>query len=201
MRNLTLLLLLACAGCGGADRIDIPFEPASPMAPVAGATAVTLAVRGEDERPSGRERVSQSASTFGIGAVPIIAANDVAETVQNAVAQELVLRGFRVGAKGVSIEVSLRRFHNDFGTGILAEEAVAKFDAIVTVRSHAGRLLFEQPYLAEGVEPDIDLADAGNARTALVKAMAAGVQEIVDDPDFIAAIFRAQAADKSAPAS
>ena len=201
MRSLALFLVLACAGCGGHEGIDIAFKPAAPVAPVAGAEAVTLAVRAEDAHAGYLEPLSETPSTLGIGAAPILADNNLALTLQRAVAQELVQRGFRVGAKGVTVEVSLRHFYNDFDTGVLADDAVAKFDAIVTVRSRGGELFLEQPYLAEGVERGIELPDAGNARAALVKALAAGVQEIVDDPDFIAAIFRAQAADKAAPAS
>lgn len=115
----------------------------------------------------------------------------IAETVRAGLEPELAKRGFQIALQSIVVDVSIRRFYNDFKTGFLAGDAVADFDATVTVLNASGMPAFSQSYFAQGVEKDIQLMTGDNARSALIKAMGEGVRKIVNDPALIEAVFHA----------
>jgi uncharacterized lipoprotein YajG len=200
-RLICVLAALLCSGCAWTtESIDVPYERARVDAstPVAGANSVQVSVQGTDSREANRDRVSSKKNGFGMEGAPITATNDVAATVGRALSDELAERGFRIGPGKVAVTVAIRRFYSDFKIGFWAGDAIADFDAEVIVKDNLGRVLLTKSYAAQGAEPNIQLAIGANARAALMRAMSAGVSRIVNDPDFIAALF---AAEKSGPST
>jgi uncharacterized lipoprotein len=191
----SIFLVSICAFLGACawtqESIDIPYQRAGEPVTLDRAGSVTVWVTDRDAREVYRDRVSSKKNSFGMEAAPIVAASDVLTTVQTAIEQELSARGFRIGPNSVVIDLALRRFYSDFKIGFFAGDAIADFDAEVTVLASDGRRIFTKSYFAQGKTPDIQLASGTNARTALVEALSRGVNRIVTDPELIEALFRA----------
>jgi uncharacterized lipoprotein YajG len=186
-------LALLVSGCALiTDRVDIPYQTAT-ITPVSvpGAPDVLVAVSTTDARTTYRDRVSTKKNGYGMEMAAIVPANDLSTTINDAFRQELYVRGFKLAPQGVSVQVQLVRFYNDFKNGFFSGDAVASVAFNVKVSSPTAGVAFAKYYEGTGTEPDIQIAGADNARAALMKAFTASVNSAVNDPDFIHAILAA----------
>lgn len=187
---LPLFASLLLGGCAlTTEKIDLQYTPL-PSSQLAGASSVTVNVRVVDQRQD-KTKVSSKKNGFGAEMAPIIANEDVAVTVQKAIAQELSARGFQVRPNSGSVIVSsdLIRFYNDHKTGFFAGNAVADLNMVVTVLSKEGRQVFTRTIVAQGIEPNTQLMTGNNARLALNSALTAGMRMLFEDQAFIAALL------------
>ena len=185
---------LLCSGCAlTTATIDVPYQSIAPATPIAGASGITVSVAATDGRTTYRDRVSSKKNGYGMEMAPIVASNDIPNSVQNAFQQELAARGFKIDQNGVSLQVELVQFYNDFKTGMFSGQAVANVAFNVKITSLNGAIDFTKYYQGTGTIPNIQLAGGDNARDALIKAFQSAVASTVNDPDFIKALIAAGA--------
>lgn len=183
---------MLCSGCAlTTATIDVPYQPLGPTAPAPGAAGITVTVSATDGRTTNQDRVGVKKNGYGMEMAPIVASNNIPDTVAGAFQQELAARGFTIGANGVGLQVQLVQFYNDFKSGFLAGDAVANVAFNVEVMAPSGTIVFTKYYQGTGDNPNIQIAGGDNARIALISAFQSAVASAVDDPAFIKALIAA----------
>jgi len=186
-------LFLLCSGCAlTTAQIDVPYQPVvGAIVSTPNAASVSVAVTTTDGRTTYRDRVGSKKNGYGMEMAAIVASNDLPTSISDAFRQELTARGFKMGPQGAIVQVELVRFYNDFKNGFFSGDAVANVAFNVKVVSPAAGIAFTKFYEGNGTEPNIQMAGGDNARAALIKAFAASVNNVVNDPDFIRALLQA----------
>ena len=115
---------------------------------------------------------------------------DVVELTRSAIETELSRRGFAKGDVAL-VSVELNKFYNRFKTGFWSGDSIAEIVLGVQVKNRGGTILFNKNILAEGVEPNIQVAAGHNAKASLERALWRAVQDLFEDPLFVPSLFKA----------
>lgn len=195
VRAIRLGMMCAIAlvsGCAlTTEKINLSYTPQQSPPVVPGAGEIAVAVQVIDDRQD-KSKVSSKKNGYGMEMAPILANEDVAITVRKAIETELRNRGFRLSVDPAIVQViaDLTRFYNDHKTGFFSGDAVADLIMSVNVKSKDGNVLYTRQIVAQGVEPNTQLATGNNARIALDKALQDGMAKLFGDNDFIAALTK-----------
>jgi uncharacterized lipoprotein len=190
------LLLFAhlLAGCGvTTDRIKLDYVVRGGRDKAPGAADVKVDVKIADQR-SERDVIGRKSD--GLGA--IVATNDVVELVRHAILTELELRGFARGNE-VIVTGELSKFYNRFDSGLWTADSIAEFVLSIQIKGKEGNILFAKSIVAQGLEPNVQLAAGHNAKASMEDALAKAMAQLFQDPAFIPAVFKA--ADRTTPES
>jgi uncharacterized lipoprotein YajG len=180
-----LLAVLILSGCGlSKDYITIAYHRQENVKKIEGADRVNVEVLGVDERTN-KDNVGKKGSEYKMLA-PIIAQNDLAETIANAIRTELTNRGFRSNGESVVVVAELAKFYNEFKHG----DAVAEVIMNVEIKEVDGSIIFSEIITGEGTE-GATWRSGSNAKIALDGALKNAVEKLFDDTAFIEAIFQA----------
>lgn len=183
---LAALLLSACAL--ETDHIEVRHRSVPGVEAISGAERVGITVETRDARPANRERVSVKKNGYGMEMAPIIATNDVIAETRDAIIGELRARGFQIGGTDGRVEVEVLRFFSEFRAGFWSGVAAADMQANVRVLDPSGRITFTRTYMADGLNPNIQIASGENARIALEAGLQRLIRRIGDDPDLSRAL-------------
>ncbi len=195
-------LALLVSGCAlTTDKIDVPYQQLGAVSTMAGASAASVSVTAQDGRTSHRDRVGTKKNGYGMEMAPIVATNDIPQTVASAVEQTLRAEGYRTEPGHAALTVDVLNFYNDFKVGVFTGDAVADVELMVTVRDPANTIVFTRTYDGSGKEADIMMASGSNARAALIKALQNCVNSMVSDQTLHAAIKAAQQPGGTMPSS
>lgn len=183
LRKVAALMAAAFLGaCAlSEDKVAIDYIPPEGTQVVTGASAVTLEVKGADERPQYRDRVSVKKNMYGMEMARIVATNDVVDLVRSGVEQGLKAEGFAIRSGGLTVGIELQNFYNNFKSGLASGMAVAEVAFALKVRNPAGVLLYTQFYNSTATVDGIVLASGANAKAALEKAATLAVKSVLDD--------------------
>lgn len=183
------LLLTALSGCAlTTDRISLQHDVPQGVSQIPGASDVSVSVQVNDLR-SDKSKVSSKKNGFGMEMAPIVSAEDVTVTFQHAIERELEARGFRLNEDArVQIAADLTRFYNDHKVGLISGDAVADLDMRITVKAKNGKSKYSRRIFAQGIEANTMLMTGENARLALNRALANGMQTLFEDKKFLAAL-------------
>jgi uncharacterized lipoprotein YajG len=195
MKNLLSLFavaFLASACALTTDGIDVPYQTLGTATPVAGASMASVSVVAHDGRTVYQDRVSTKKNGYGMEMAPILANNDIPQTVGMTVEQELKAQGFQIGPGHAVLSVDVIRIYNDFKIGFFSGDAIADVEIHVTVRDPANSIVFVADYEGAGNEADVLMASGSNARAALIKAFQNTLNTLVSDHGLQAAILAAQ---------
>ncbi len=196
MMNKKILALTCCvalaslSGCAlTTEQIELNYTQQAGVAKIAGADKVAVNVQVADQRTD-KTKVSSKKNGYGMEMAPITATEDVAVTVRKAIEKELQARGFQLSSDMALVKISadLTRFYNDHKTGFFSGDAVADLNMAVTVKSKDGQLLYAKQIVAQGIEPNTQLATGNNARIALNRALENGMKILFDDQAFLTAL-------------
>jgi uncharacterized lipoprotein len=186
---LVLLLTIACgSGCGlSTERIQINYLPQEGPARIKGAEGTRVRVEVSDLR-SKKAEVSKKGDEYEMLA-PILADNDIAETLKQAIEGELKRRGFEGERSEVIVQVELSKFYNRFR----ASNSEAELFMHVQVRKPGATetLLFSSIVRGEGIESGVALRSGANAKKALEAALRDGVEKLMADVRFTDALLAA----------
>lgn len=194
--NRRTLVLLYCAamtclaGCAfTTEQIELHYNQPSEVSKIAGASHVSVNVQVTDQRQD-KSRVSSKKNGYGMELAAITAAEDVAITTRKAIEQELQARGFQLGldTAHVKIMTELTRFYNDHKPGFFSGDAVADLIMGVTVKGQNGTPLYSRQIVAQGIEPNTQLATGNNAKIALNRALENGLRILFKDKEFLSAL-------------
>lgn len=183
LRTVAFLAIVVGAGaCAlSEDKVAIDYIPPDAPAPVTGAPAVTLEVKGADERAQYRDRVSVKKNGYGMEMARIVATNDVVDLVRSAVEQGLKAEGFAIGSGGLTVSIELQNYYNNFRAGLATGMAVSEVAFALKVRNPAGTLVYSQFYSATNTNDGIFLASGANAKASLEKATTLAIKQVLDD--------------------
>ncbi|SRR5258706_7625945 len=146
-------LMSACALT--TDRIDVPYQTLGTATPVAGASTASVSIVAHDGRTVYPDRVSTKKNGYGMEMAPILANNDIPQTVGKAVEQELKAQGFQIGPGHAALSIDVMRFYNDFKIGFFSGNAIADVEIHATVRDTAISIVFVAEYEGSGKEADV----------------------------------------------
>jgi uncharacterized lipoprotein YajG len=197
MRSLLCVIALAAMTSACAlttETIDVPYQSTGPIPSVAGASADTVSVAATDGRTTYRDRVSTKKNGYGMEMAPIVASNDIPQTVAGAIQQEFTAEGYKIGPGHAQLTVEVVKFYNDFKTGFFSGDANAEVALNVKVVAPGNQLIYAKFYDASGNEPNVMMFDGDNARAALIKALGNAIQSVVSDPALQQALGKAQQA-------
>jgi uncharacterized lipoprotein len=125
---------------------------------------------------------------------PIIADNDIPELIKNSIDSELTDRGFKLGDGKVLVVAELQNFRNHFQVGFFSGTATADLAMNVKVAGPDRQIIYDEHFIAQGVNPGIQLSTGDNARIALDAALQDAMTKLFNDPKFLSAITSADAA-------
>lgn len=201
MKLLRLAVVLILAGSVSAcalteDTVSLQYQPMPNVTEVPGAKQAGIVVSVADVRTAHGDRVSTKKNGYGMEMAAIRSDRDVPTLVKEAIETELKARGFRVGEGPAQAKGSLLRFYNDFKIGFFSGDAVAEVAFNIQVVGANGAILFSKPINSSGKAADILLANGSNAKEALENGLRTAVANLMNDPEFIAAVLKAGAAGK-----
>lgn len=194
--NMRVLAITACfvvfslTGCAlTTDRIELQYKQQQGVMQIPGANNISVAVKISDLRQD-KSKVSNKKNGYGMEMAPILATEDVTVTIQRAIEQELRVRGFQLDTDAAHIQIAgdLIRFYSDHKMGFFSGDAIADLNMSVTVKSKKGNQLYSRQVVAQGIEPNTQLASGENARLALNRALENGMRTLFEDQAFLAAL-------------
>jgi hypothetical protein len=190
--KLTCVLSLCAllSGCAfTTDEIDLTYNARGAREKTAGAEGVKVQVTVIDQR-SIRDKVGKKINGFGREMGAIVSTTDVAGLVRSAIETELSLRGFPKGDSAL-VSCDLIEFWNHFKQGFWAGDSIAEINMTIQVKNHDGAVVFSKNVVAEGLEPNIQVAAGHNAKPALEQGLSKAVENLLQDPAFIPSLFKA----------
>jgi uncharacterized lipoprotein len=189
-----LLAVLLMSGCAlTKDYIAVSYVPQSNVSRIQGAEMVKVKVQVVDSRTA-RDRVSVKKNGYGMEMAPILATNDVAGVLKNAIEAELTTRGFSLAGNSVIVQADLSKFYSDFKVGFWSGSAVAELTMHVQVKHADGSIAFTRIVTAGGINPSLQIASGSNAKVALEAALKNAVAELFSDRGFIDSLLEANRA-------
>lgn len=193
-----LLLTQILTGCAlTKDEIALNYTVRGNRDKVPGAGDVKVNVVIQDQREV-RDVVGRKINGWGMETAGILSTNDVIALVQNAIGTELEMRGFTRG-QGVEVSGELRKFYNRFKLGMWSSDSIAELILNLQIKGKDGTILFSKSIVAEGLEPNIQIAAGHNAKASLENALAKAMEQLFQDSAFIPALLKA--AGQPAPAA
>jgi len=185
MRVIFLIPVLATlSGCAfSEDTVDVPYAPTQ-AAPVASAVPLSLTLT--DGRIANRARISVKINGYGMDAAPIRAARPVTEIVHDALAQEFRERGFRLDGTSRTVNVTVEKFYNSFGIGLLSGTATGDVQLNVSV-AYGSRTSFQRTYKGRS-SASILLANGSNAALSVSEALQDAIGQMFADQAFVTAL-------------
>lgn len=192
--GIVALSSLVFGGCAlTTAKIDIKYVPQAGVAKLEEAKPVTVNVQVTDSRME-KVKVSSKKNGYGMEMAQIIPNENVNVTFQKAIECELKARGFSLGHDNavVSIDADLTKYYNDFKIGFFSGDAIAELNMGVTIKNNKGDLVYSRQFVAQGIEPNIQLANGDNAELALEKALAEGMQKLFSDKSFLSALVKSK---------
>ncbi len=185
-----LLLAQVLTGCAlTRDEIVLNYTIRGGRDKVPGASDIKVEVAITDQREI-RDVVGRKINGWGMETAGILSTNDVVKLVQNAIGNELEMRGFARG-QGVVVNGELTKFYNRFKLGFWASDSIAEIILNIQIKGKDGSILFSKNIVAEGLEPNIQIAAGHNAKASLENALAKAMEQLFQDAALIPALFKA----------
>jgi uncharacterized lipoprotein len=185
-----LLLAQILTGCAlTRDEIALSYTVRGGRDRVPGASDIKVEVKIADQRQD-PSIVGRKINGFGMETAAILSTNDVVELVRGAIGTELEMRGFARG-DGVVVTGDLSKYYNRFKLGFWAGDSIAELILNIQIRGKDGTILFTKNIIAEGLEPNIQMALGHNAKLSLQDALAKAMEQLFQAPGFIPALFKA----------
>jgi len=191
--QLTGFLLAMAFFAGGCaltkDYVVLSYDPQTNVEKIKEADTVKVKVEISDVRVI-RDRVSNKINSYGMDMAPIIAQNDVAETLQKGIEAELKNRGFELADGSVLVLAELSKYYNSFKTGFWSGSAVAEVVMNVQVKKSDKSILYSKMIAGENSHT-VQLASGKNAKIVLDAALKDAISKLFSDTSFLDSLFKA----------
>jgi len=185
-------------GCAlSEDTVTLQYSWMPGVAALPAAELVQVDVVASDARADHQDRVSVKKNGYGMEMAAIRSDRDVVALVKESIETELSARGFKTASGAGHVKVDLMKFYNDFKIGFFSGDAVAEVVFNVQVLGANGAILYSKPVSSTGKNADVLLASGSNAKVALENGLQLSVANLMNDPEFIKAVFKS--AGKAAP--
>ena len=198
----SLLLVLSLPACAIIeDKVPVNYVSPPNLKVVEGASNVTVAISGEDQRVANKDRISTKKNGYGMEMAAIRAENDIVNLVSTAIERELSSLGFKTaqGSDGsVRARVAVDTFYCDFKVGFFSGDAIAEVAFTLKATRSDGSLVYSRSYKGVGMNKDIMMASGSNAQIALQGALTNAMASVVGDDDLHKALVEAAKAPRTA---
>jgi len=182
-------MTIILSGCAtGSGYVTLSYLPQYNVTRIPGTELRRAQVIVIDQRAI-RDRVSARKNMKGVEMAPIVATNDVAGVLTDAMEAELANRGYVVDAGGAVIEVRLQKLYTDFNVGFWSRRADTESLFNVRVLNVDGQELFQKNIREEWSKPGMTMS-AKRVNKALDAALREMVQSLFRDPVFLDAVNR-----------
>lgn len=138
-----------------------------------------------------KDRVGRKINGYGMPMALIVCQNQVDELVKEALAKELINRGFMPSLQDpkILVDVELIKLSNKFKLGFFTGDGVSETNLNLKVQNPDGTVKYTKSVLGKGINQDIFLASGENAKIALELSLKDAIAQIVEDPEFIKALL------------
>jgi len=186
-----ILITASLGGCALAtDDVTLGYEPDKSPPSINGASNAKVAVAITDNRPEPKNKISFKINALGMPMAPILALNDPAQLIAQAVRSELQSRGFQIGSGGSDVTIELANFFSTFKNGFFSGSADAVVFITVIVKSADGSVAYNRAITGHKLLTDVQLASGSNTKLALDAAAKDAVGQLMADAQFIAALLK-----------
>ena len=194
----TFAVALSVAGCAlTEDTVSLKYSAMPGVVPLPTAQLVQVDVVASDARVDHQDRVSVKKNGYGMEMAAIRSDRDIVALVKESIDTELSARGFKAASGAGHVKVEVMKFYCDFKVGFFTGDAVAEVLFNVQVVGPNNAILYSKPVSSTGKNADIMMASGSNAKVALENGLQVAVANLMNDPEFISAVFKS--AGKAAP--
>ena len=186
---LLLGLAMVAGGCATTtDYVTLSYVPQATANRLEAAKNVQVSVVIDDQRAV-KDRVSAKKNHQGTEIAPIIAMNNVPDAIKGSIEAELRNRGFNLQTGGVTVELTIQKFYNDFQPGFWARKAnTATAFKLRVIGSDGSEVLIKN--MADEWSKPVLCMSAKRAEMVLDKALRESVQNLFHDADFLNALVK-----------
>ena len=185
--------LIGCAQTEGPIRLH--YRPMASSSVIEGAGKISVLVDIYDARTDYRDRVASKKAGAGEEDAPIKADRDISQVFRDVVEAELKERGFKIGAGGITAHLDLYKFYTDFKIGFWSGNAAADVVFRAQVLSTKQVFFYSKEISASGLVERVSKPDGAHAKAALETGLQTAIANLMNDQEFIAALFKAGAQD------
>ena len=190
LAGILFAMVFLASGCAlTKDYVVLSYDPQTNVEKIKEADTVKVKVEISDVRAI-KDKVSSKKNSYGMEMAPIIAQNDVADTLKKAIEVELKNRGFDLGEGLVLVFAELSKYYNDFKTGFWSGRAVAEVVMNVQVKKPDKTILYSK-MIAGDNSHTVQLASGKNAKITLDGALRDAISKLFNDTSFVDSLFKA----------
>lgn len=190
LAGILLVLVFLASGCAlTKDYVVLSYDPQTNVDKIKDADTVKVKVEILDVRAI-KDKVSSKKNAYGMEMAPIIAQNDIADTLKKAIEVELKNRGFDLGEGSVLVFAELNKYYNDFKTGFWSGRAVAEVVMNAQVKKPDKTILYSKMIAGENSQT-VQLASGNNAKYVLDAALKDAISKLFNDTSFVDSLFKA----------
>ncbi len=184
----SLFLLTGCAVTR--DHISLNYDPMMDVEKVPEAENIKVQVTINDKRVN-KDRVGRKINGYGMPMALIVCENQVDELVKEALVRELTNRGFIQSPQDpqILVDVDLRKVSNKFKIGFWSPRSSSQTNLQLRVKSPDGSIKYVKTALGKGENKSFHFFAGPNAKIALERSLKDAIAQIVEDPEFIKALF------------
>jgi uncharacterized lipoprotein len=190
LAGILLATVFLASGCAlTKDYVVLSYDPQVNIEKIKEADTVKVKVEISDVRTI-KDKVSSKKNSYGMEMAPIIAQNDVADTLKKAIEAELKNRGFELADGSVLVLAELNKYYNDFKTGFWSGRAVAEVVMNVQVKKPDNSIFYSKMIAGENSHT-VQLASGTNAKFTLDGALKDAISKLFNDTSFMDSLFKA----------
>lgn len=184
------MLVFFCGACALVnEHVDVAYTPDSTIPRVLAANSGDVMVEVTDRRRAeSPDWIADKKNGYGMRLANVLAQKPVTDLVRDALSQELMARGFRIGTTGASASVEVSRLEAIYQNRFLSIGAIGYADLSVQVRRPDGGIAYARTFSAENDEEAGLAGTAGQARRSVERILTRVIGQVVSDPAFIAAL-------------
>ena len=180
-------MCIACAIIPEQVNVNYKPDPAVAVTRVDGSPEVQLQVT-DARNAESASWIADKKNGYGMRMASVMAQRPVAELVKEAVTQELVARGVRVGGGRTGVTMEVTRLESVYQNRFFSVGAIGSAMISVQVKRPDGNIAFARNFIVTNDDQASLLGTPSQARESVESALSKIVGQIVGDASFIAAL-------------
>lgn len=178
-----------CAACAlTPEQVEVNYTPDASVSRTRVVPADVRLQVADMRRAESPSWIADKKNGYGMRLASIEAQRPVADLVRDAIAQELVARGVRVGEGPTTVSIEVSRLEAVYQIRFFSIGAIGNADFAVQVRRADGGIAYARTFSVSNDDEAALAGTAGQARRSVESALTKIVGQIVSDPAFLRAL-------------
>ena len=180
------------SGCAGLNsRVKLSHTPVQSIESISGAEKVEISVIVDDERKTRNKKfLGRKINGYGNPSATVLAKQDVATFLKEALEAELSTRGFIPNEGGsIKLKVKMHRLANRFELGLFTGRSKAEMEITAIVLNSEDSELFNKKFDGYSPNKKIFFATGYNAKRTLNLALSDVLSAMFTDDEFLSALL------------